>query len=170
MHTEWEEQGFPRIEARIGIHTGTALVGNFGARERLNYTALGDSVNLASRLEGINKEYGTLIIISDATYKHVSSVFLCRPLDVVAVKGKTQPSRLYELIAHRSESTSAQVRNVSYTFMVIVIYIHIHMNYVYIHYPYMSYRCIYVCAFVMPRSVLLSLSILLTVRPRENTG
>ena len=61
------------------------------------------------RLEGLNKEYGTRIMISDATYKHVSSVFLCRPLDLVAVKGKTQPSKVYELVAHRSEATQVQV-------------------------------------------------------------
>ncbi|RKP21322.1 hypothetical protein ROZALSC1DRAFT_27251, partial [Rozella allomycis CSF55] len=90
LQKRWLKQGFPLIETRIGINTGNALVGNFGAPNRLNYTCIGDSVNLASRLEGLNKLYGTKIIISEFTYERVRPYFVCRPLDRVAVKGKTK--------------------------------------------------------------------------------
>eukprot|EP00123_Amoebidium_parasiticum_P010775 comp20313_c1_seq1/m.25530 comp20313_c1_seq1/g.25530 ORF comp20313_c1_seq1/g.25530 comp20313_c1_seq1/m.25530 type:complete len:1023 (-) comp20313_c1_seq1:458-3526(-) len=112
LHTlapEWVAMGFPYVQARIGIHTGTCIVGNFGSETRLNYTALGDSVNLASRLEGLNKEYGTEIMISEDTYKWVSHAFVCRPLDWVAVKGKSRPSLIYELLAHTSTATPSMV-------------------------------------------------------------
>lgn len=95
---EWIQRGYPAIRARIGIHTGLALVGNLGSRTRINYTCLGDSVNLASRLEGLNKYYGTSIIISDSTYSYVYDEFVCRPLDIVAVKGKNCAVKVWELV------------------------------------------------------------------------
>eukprot|EP00126_Sphaerothecum_destruens_P010676 Sdes_comp20790_c0_seq1m16981 len=109
---EWVVKGYPQIMARIGIHTGEAIVGNFGARERLNYTALGDNVNLSSRLEALNKEYGTSIMISEETYKAVQDRFLCRPLDIVAVKGKHQPSVVFELICPVESASVAQIEDV----------------------------------------------------------
>ena len=95
----WQAQGKPTFPTRIGIHTGETLVGNMGSPERMNYTVLGDTVNLASRLEGINAIYGTDIIISATTYQKVAEYFLIRPLDIVTVRGKTQGVLLYELMA-----------------------------------------------------------------------
>eukprot|EP00124_Ichthyophonus_hoferi_P001745 Ihof_evm7s100 gene=Ihof_evmTU7s100 len=108
MSEKWHQLGFPDIKMHIGIHTGQAIVGNLGSRDRLNYTALGDSVNLASRLEGLNKMYGTEIIISEDTFHVVQPHVVCRPLDKVVVKGKAKPIVVYELIAHTEAAVDVQ--------------------------------------------------------------
>jgi len=92
------QYGLPPIGARIGINTGPAIVGNMGSPERLNYTVTGDTVNLASRLEGANKAYGTLVMIGPETADAVHDEFLLRQLDLLAVKGKKIPVRVYEAI------------------------------------------------------------------------
>jgi PAS domain S-box-containing protein len=93
---EWRE--FPAFETRFGLHCAKALVGHFGARDRMSYTAIGDAINLASRLEGLNKRYGTSIIVSDAIVDRAKDSFDFRLLDVVAVKGKSDPITIYELL------------------------------------------------------------------------
>jgi adenylate cyclase len=90
---------------RFGVHTSEVMIGNFGARDRFAYTLLGDGVNLASRLEGANKEYGTQILVSGETARAVGEVVLCRHVDRVAVKGKSLATDVFEPICRRDEAT-----------------------------------------------------------------
>lgn len=90
--------GAPGLSARIGISTGVCTFGNMGSRSKFNYSAIGDSCNFASRLEGANKLYDTRILIGDATAQHVRDQFILRKVDVLRVKGKLQPIPVYELI------------------------------------------------------------------------
>ncbi|HET7770273.1 MAG TPA: adenylate/guanylate cyclase domain-containing protein [Chloroflexota bacterium] len=95
----WSERGLPPLNIGVGVNTGFMTAGNVGSKMRFDYTVMGDSVNLGSRLEGVNKEYGTNIIISDGTYQHIQDKFAVRFLDLIAVKGKKEPTAIYELIA-----------------------------------------------------------------------
>jgi adenylate cyclase len=96
--------GAPRFETRFGLHRCVASVGHFGAPDRLNYTAIGDGINLTSRLEGLNKYYGTHMIVSESLQAAAKGVFEFRLLDRVAVKGKTESILIYELLAERTEA------------------------------------------------------------------
>jgi adenylate cyclase len=90
--------GRPPLVTRIGLHVGAVMVGHFGAPDRLSYTAIGDSVNLASRLEGLNKVYGTTVLVSDEVHLRAREKFAFRRLDLVAVKGKSHAIAVYELL------------------------------------------------------------------------
>lgn len=98
LNEEFRRENKPLVTTRIGISTGEVVVGNVGSDERLNYTSLGDPVNLASRLEGLNKVYGTLMIVSEFTYNKVKYNFKFRLLDKVAVKGKQRGVYIYEFL------------------------------------------------------------------------
>src|SRR5579859_4317474 len=99
LQKEWKAAGKPLLDIGIGLNTGVASVGNMGSSLRYGYTALGDSVNLSSRLEGLNKDYGTHILVNETTYAAVkNSEFIFRELDLIRVKGKLQPVTIYELV------------------------------------------------------------------------
>jgi len=98
LNTQFEAEGLPPFAVRLGIHFGDAVVGNVGSAERMNYTALGNSVNLAARLEGLNKEYGTTILVSEAVRKRVENCFRFKAIASVIAKGMTTETRVYELV------------------------------------------------------------------------
>ena len=98
LQSDWDSRGLPKFEIRIGINTGLAILGNMGSNHRMNYTCMGDSVNLGSRLEQINKNYSTKIIISEFTYERVKDRIYARELDIVKVKGKNMQVKIYELL------------------------------------------------------------------------
>jgi adenylate cyclase len=95
---EFVARGWPALPTRFGVHTGEAVVGNVGSSDRMTYTAMGSMVNLANRLEGLNKLYGTQILVSDATREAAGSGFVFRPIDIVIVKGTVSPMPVHELL------------------------------------------------------------------------
>ncbi|MBI5971385.1 MAG: adenylate/guanylate cyclase domain-containing protein [Deltaproteobacteria bacterium] len=101
LQIEWEKAGIPKIDIGIGISTGKAVVGNMGSTMRFDYTVIGDMVNLGSRLEGLNKEYGTSVIVPKFTALDVKEEFVIRELDYVRVKGKDKPIQIFELVDYR---------------------------------------------------------------------
>jgi class 3 adenylate cyclase len=103
----------PPLHTRIGLNSGEAIVGNMGYKERLSYTAIGDSVNLAARLEALNKFYGTKIIISESIYTEIKDKIICRVLDQVSVKGKLEGVKIYEIIDLESNIPDSEKQHIN---------------------------------------------------------
>ena len=109
LNEVFAEEGLPHINIGIGINTAEVVVGNMGSTRRFNYTVIGDGVNLASRVEGLNKTYHTNILITEFTKARISSVFLTRRLEAVKVKGKEEAVLLYELMQDTPENRELKV-------------------------------------------------------------
>lgn len=107
MERGFAQRGWPGLLTRIGLNTGEAVVGNVGSSDRLSYTAIGATVNLAARLEGLNRQYGTHVLVSDETRQAAGPRFVFRRVDRVLAKGRQQPTDLYELLGLRHADTPA---------------------------------------------------------------
>jgi adenylate cyclase len=98
LNAGWMGRGLPEVAIGVGVNTGEMVAGNMGSRDRFNYTVIGDDVNLASRLEGLNKVYGTRIIISASTQALIGEQFWTRTVDLVRVMGREEPVEIFELL------------------------------------------------------------------------
>ncbi|MBW7888852.1 MAG: adenylate/guanylate cyclase domain-containing protein [Bacteroidetes bacterium] len=112
MNAEARTKNQPVFSTRIGINSGPMVAGYIGGRSKKEYTVIGDTVNLASRLEGVNKFYGTSIMVSEATADHIGDEFILREMDLIRVKGKKMPIKIYELVCKREEATEDTMKMV----------------------------------------------------------
>ncbi len=105
--------GLPRIDIRVGLSTGDLVVGNIGSERSKSYTVMGDTVNVASRLEGVNKQYGTRILLAEETWARLGDGFETREIDLIAVVGKKEPTRIFQLLARKGglEPRAAELRD-----------------------------------------------------------
>jgi adenylate cyclase len=108
LNAKLAAEGKPPLYVRIGIHSDAVLVGNIGSAERLSYTVMGDGVNIASRLEGVNKEYGTQICVSHSVFKEAGERLWLRPIDQITVKGRKGELIIYEVLGTRDGSPETQ--------------------------------------------------------------
>ena len=99
LNRRWAERGLPEFRTRMGIHTGTVIAGVLGSNDRLSYTAFGDAINVASRIEGINKQLGTLALMSETTYAGLEGRLHTRRIEEqIELRGRQTRMVLYELV------------------------------------------------------------------------
>ena len=110
LRSQWQARGLPNFAARMGINTGEVVVGNLGSDTRFDFTVIGDAVNLASRLEGANKSYNTTILISETTAEQAAAQVELREIDLIAVKGRAAPVRVYEVLAPKGQIVAEMVQ------------------------------------------------------------
>ena len=108
LRGRWKAKGKPPLKMRIGINSGAAVVGNMGSASRMDYTMMGDTVNTAARLEGVNKIYGTYTLVGESTIHDTAGHFTCRQIDTVRVVGRQQPLAIYELLGFADECSDRQ--------------------------------------------------------------
>ncbi|NQU07487.1 MAG: adenylate/guanylate cyclase domain-containing protein, partial [Candidatus Abyssubacteria bacterium] len=113
LREKWKSEGRPELKARIGLNTGPMIVGNMGSSTRFDYTVMGDAVNLASRLEGVNKQYSTSIMTSEFTLELCKSDIVAREIDLIRVKGKVEPVRIYEVLARSNDGLPDESKSVA---------------------------------------------------------
>jgi adenylate cyclase len=111
LNAEFENEGWPAYRTRFGLHTGEAVVGTIGSADRMAYTVLGATVNLAARLEPLNKEYGTEILVSEAVRQRVADRFAFRMIDAIQPKGFEATVRVYELCGEVQERVGVEAGN-----------------------------------------------------------
>jgi adenylate cyclase len=103
----------PLFATRIGLNSGKMILGNIGSTKRLDFTAIGDTVNIAARLDGVNKFFGTKIIIAETVYQQAKAAIEARELDIVCVKGKKNPIRIYELLGEKGSLSEKSIEFLS---------------------------------------------------------
>ena len=109
LRKKWVAEGSIAMQIRVGIHSGDALIGNFGSPLKMDYTAIGDTVNTAARLEGLNKEFNTEIMISHPTYELIADKVDVRSLGPAPVKGKSEAIHVYEVIGMAKEGEKGKL-------------------------------------------------------------
>lgn len=114
LRSKWKKQGKPELNMRIGLCTGSAVVGNMGSKNRMDYTMMGDTVNTAARLEGINKIYGIYTLISESTYRAAGDWVVAREIDSVKVVGKGEPVRVYQPLGYPEDINDLLTKTVAY--------------------------------------------------------
>lgn len=112
LRKQFRNEGRPELHMRIGLNTGSMVVGNMGSKNRMNYGMNGDSVNLAARLEGANKEYGTFILISESTYEQAIDFIEARELDSIRVVGRSTPVKIFELLGKKGDVMDELVQEI----------------------------------------------------------
>ena len=114
LRTTWKAKNKPELKMRIGLYSGSAVVGNMGSKSRMDYTMMGDTVNIAARLEGVNKIYGTYTLIGETTCRAAGDSVMAREIDLINVVGKKEPVAIYQLSGYPKDNNDRMIETVDY--------------------------------------------------------